>query len=112
MGAEDPLVESGSLSKLLANWQAADQQTLEALLPVAYDELRRLAHRYLRKQRPDHTLQSTALVHEAYLRLANQKNLHFGNCNQFFALAALIMRQILVDYARAREAAKREGGAG
>ena len=110
MGAEDPLVESGSLSELLANWQAGDQQTLEALLPVAYDELRRLAHRYLRKQRPDHTLQSTALVHEAYLRLANQKNLHFGNRNQFFALAAMIMRQILVDYARAREAAKRAGG--
>ena len=110
MGAEDPLVESGSLSELLANWQAGDQQTLEGLLPLAYGELRRLAHRYLRKQRPDHTLQSTALVHEAYLRLANQKHLHFGNRNQFFALAALIMRQILVDYARAREAAKRAGG--
>jgi len=110
MGAEDSLVESGSLSELLANWQAGDQQTLEALLPVAYDELRRLAHRYLRKQRPGHTLQSIALVHEAYLRLANQKNLHFGNRNQFFALAALVMRQILVDYARAREAAKRAGG--
>ena len=110
MGAEDSLVESGSLSELLANWQAGDQQTLEALLPVAYDELRRLAHGYLRKQRPGHTLQSIALVHEAYLRLANQKNLHFGNRNQFFALAALVMRQILVDYARAREAAKRAGG--
>ena len=110
MGAEDPLVESGSLSELLGHWQAGGQQTLEALLPVAYDELRRLAHHYLRKQRPDHTLQSTALVHEAYLRLANQKNLHFGDRNQFFALAALIMRQILVDYARASEAAKRAGG--
>ena len=110
MGAEDLLVESGSLSELLANWQAGDQQTLEALLPVAYDELRRLAHGYLRKQRPGHTLQSTALVHEAYLRLASQKNLHFGNRNQFFALAALVMRQVLVDYARAREAAKRAGG--
>ena len=99
MGAEDPLVESGSVSELLANWQAGDQQTLGALLPVAYNELRRLAHRYLRKQRPDHTLQSTALVHEAYLRLANQKNLHFENRNQFSALAALSMRQILVDFA-------------
>ena len=104
------MVESGSLSELLANWQAGDQQTLEALLPVAYDELRRLAHRYLRKQRPGHTLQSTALVHEAYLRLGKQKNLHFENRNQFFALAALIMWQVLVDYARAREAAKRAGG--
>ena len=110
MGAEDFLVEYGSLSELLAHWQAEDEQTLEVLLPVAYDELRRLAHRYLRKQRPDHTLQSTALVHEAYLRLANQKNLQFENRNQFFALAALIMRQILVDYARARETAKRAGG--
>src|SRR5215469_1028741 len=110
MGAEDPLVESGSVSELLANWQAGDQQTLGALLPVAYNELRRLAHRYLRKQRPDHTLQSTALVHEAYLRLANQNNLHFENRNRFSALAALSMRQILVDYARAREAAKRAGG--
>jgi RNA polymerase sigma factor (TIGR02999 family) len=110
MGAEDPLAESGSLSELLANWQAADQQALEALLPVVYDELRRLAHRYLRRQRPGHTLQSTALVHEAYLRLAKQKSLHFENRNQFFALAALIMRQVLVDYARNREAAKRDGG--
>jgi len=110
MGAEDRLVESGSLSELLAKWQAGDQQTLEALLPVAYDELRRLARRYLRKQRPGHTLQSTALVHEAYLRLVNKKNLNFGNRSQFFALAALVMRQILVDYARAREAAKRAGG--
>ena len=74
MGAEDPLVKSGSLSELLANWQAGDQQTLEALPPGTYDELRRLAHRYLRKQRPDHTLQSTVLVHEAYLCLANQTN--------------------------------------
>ena len=110
MGAEDPLVESGSLGDLLTNWQAGDQQTLEALLPMAYDELRSLAHRYLRRQRPDHTLQSTALVHEAYLRLANQKDLDLGNRSQFFGLAALIMRQILVDYARARERAKRAGG--
>jgi RNA polymerase sigma factor (TIGR02999 family) len=110
MGAEYSLADSGSLSELLTNWQAADQQVLEALLPAAYDELRRLAHRYLQRQRQGHTLQSTALVHEAYLRLAKQKNLHFENRNQFFALAALIMRQILVDYARARDAAKREGG--
>jgi RNA polymerase sigma factor (TIGR02999 family) len=110
MGTEYPLADSGSLSELLTNWQAADQQTLEALLPAAYHELRRLAHRYLQRQRPGHTLQSTALVHEAYLRLAKQKNLHFENPNQFFALAALIMRQILVDYARARGATKREGG--
>jgi RNA polymerase sigma factor (TIGR02999 family) len=98
------------VSDLLANWQVGDQDALQALVPLVYNELRLLAHRYLRKQRPDHTLQSTALVHEAYLRLAKQKNVHLENRNQFFALAALIMRQILVDYARNRQAAKRDGG--
>jgi RNA polymerase sigma factor (TIGR02999 family) len=99
-----------SLSELLSNWPADDAETLETLLPAAYDELRQLAHRYLRNQRQGHTLQSTALVHEAYLRLANQHDLHFENEKQFFGLAALIMRQILVDYARTRAAAKRDGG--
>jgi len=83
---------------------------MEALLPLAYSELRLLAHRYLRDQRPGHTLQSTALVHEAYLRLADQEELRFENERQFFGLAALIMRQILVDYARRRSAGKRDGG--
>lgn len=99
-----------SLSQLLSNWPVHDAETLETLLPAAYDELRNLAHRYLRSQRQGHTLQSTALVHEAYLRLANQHDLHFENEKQFFGLAALIMRQILVDYARSRAAAKRDGG--
>jgi RNA polymerase sigma factor (TIGR02999 family) len=99
-----------SLSELLSKWPTDDAPTLEALLPRAYDELRNLAHRYLRNQRQGHTLQSTALVHEAYLRLANQYDLHFENERQFFGLAALIMRQILVDYARSRAAAKRDAG--
>lgn len=99
-----------SLSELLANWPVDDPQRLEALLPRAYDELRQLAHRVLRDQRPDHTLQTTALVHEAYLRLANQETLKFENDRQFFGLAALIMRQILVDYARKRSTGKRDGG--
>ena len=99
-----------SLSELLSSWPADDAQTLEALVPQAYEELRSLAHRYLLNQRQGHTLQSTALVHEAYLRLANQHDLHFENEKQFFGLAALIMRQILVDYARSRAAAKRDGG--
>ena len=99
-----------SVSDLLSMWSTADAQTLEALLPKAYEELRRLAHRYLRKQRPEHSLQSTALVHEAYLRLAHQEDLQFENEKQFFGLVALIMRQILVDYARNRAAAKRDGG--
>ena len=101
---------SGPISKLLAKWEAGDREALAMLIPLAYDELRMLAHRYLQKQRPGHTLQTTTLVHEAYLRLTRQKNVHFENRNQFFALAALIMRQVLVDYARSREAAKRDGG--
>jgi RNA polymerase sigma factor (TIGR02999 family) len=104
------MTQPRSLSELLAKWPAEDAQTLEALVPQAYDELRRLAHRYLRKLRPQNTLQSTTLVHEAYLRLANQGDLHFENEKQFFGLAALIMRHILVDYARSRAAFKRDGG--
>jgi RNA polymerase sigma factor (TIGR02999 family) len=99
-----------SLSELLAKWPTDDTESLESLLPQVYDELRQLAHRTLRHQSPGHTLQSTALVHEAYLRLAKQDALTFENERQFFGLAALIMRQILVDYARKRNAAKRDGG--
>ena len=102
MGAPSPI------SDLLATWNAEDPQALAAVVPLVYDELRSLAHRYLRNQWRDHTLQSTALVHEAYLRLSKQKDLHFEHANQFFALAALIMRQVLVDYARSRQAAKRD----
>jgi RNA polymerase sigma factor (TIGR02999 family) len=97
-------------SDLLVNWKAGNPPALTALVPLVYDELRTLARRYLRKQRPQHTLQSTALVHEAYLRLKKQKNLYFDHPNQFFALAALVMRQVLVDYARSRQAAKRDAG--
>ena len=104
MGAPSPI------SDLLATWKAEDPQALAAVVPLVYEELRSLAHRYLRNQRRDHTLQSTALVHEAYLRLSKQKDLHFEHANQFFALAALIMRQVLVDYARSRQATKREAG--
>jgi RNA polymerase sigma factor (TIGR02999 family) len=99
-----------SLSELLTNWPAGDPKKLETLVPQAYDELRNLAHRYLRKQPPQNSLQSTALVHEAYLRLAQQHNLVFENERQFFGLAALIMRSVLVDYARNRSAVKRDGG--
>ena len=99
-----------SLSELLATWPTDDTRSLESLLPQVYDELRRLAHRYLRHQSPGHTLQSTALVHEAYLRLANSDSLTFVNEKQFFGLAALIMRQILVEYARKRNTVKRYGG--
>ena len=98
------------ISDVLADWKAEDPQALAAIVPIVYEELRRLAHRYLRKQRSPHSLQSTALVHEAYLRLTRQKDFQFANRNQFFGLAALIMRQILVDYARGREAVKRGPG--
>ena len=83
---------------------------LRDLLPLVYDELRRLAHYYLRRQRPDHTLQSTALVHEAYLRLARQREGKFQNRAHFFAISAQLMRQILVEYARCQQAAKRNRG--
>ena len=80
-------------------------------MPLVYDELRRLAHRYLSRERTDHTLQSTALVHEAYLRLAGQNPPQWQNRAHFFGIAAHIMRQILVEYARGRSAAKRGGNA-
>jgi RNA polymerase sigma factor (TIGR02999 family) len=103
-------LSSKPVSDLLANWEAGDQEALRAVVPLVYNELRRLAHRYMQKERPDHTLQSTALVHEAYLRLAEQSPVHFQNRNHFFALSALLMRQILVEHARRRRAAKRDGG--
>src|SRR5260370_14087844 len=84
--------------------------TLEALVPLVYNELHRVAHRYLRHERQDHTLQSTALVHEAYLRLLKQGAQEFENRAHFFAISAQLMRQILVEYARRRKAAKRDGG--
>lgn len=79
-------------------------------MPLIYQELRRLAHRYMQRERPDHTFQSTVLVHEAYLRLSKQKHVEFQNRAHFFAVAAQLMRQILVEYARRHRAAKRGGG--
>jgi len=106
------LHESSSqpLSALLAQWQAGDEGALRALLPIVYDELRRVAHRYLQKERPSHTLQSTALVHEAYLRLIKQGGREFENRSHFLAICAQLMRQILVEYARSQRAAKRDFG--
>jgi RNA polymerase sigma factor (TIGR02999 family) len=101
---------SPDVSELLQKWQSGDQEALQALVPLVYQELHRLAHHYLRGQRPNHTLQSTALVHEAYLRLSRQNPAHFADRNHFFAVAALCMRQILVEYARSRRAVKRDAG--
>ena len=105
-----PEITSLPVSELLAKWRAGDEESLHLLLSLVYDELRRLAHRYLRKGRPDHTLQSAALVHEAYLRLIKQQPMHFENRAHFFAVSAQLMRQILVEYARRRKAAKRGPG--
>ena len=101
---------SQPVSELLANWRAGDEESLRRLLPIVYNELRRLAHYHLRKERPDHTLQTTALVHEAYVRLIKQEPMDFENRAHFFAVCANLMRQILVDYARRRKAAKRDAG--
>jgi RNA polymerase sigma factor (TIGR02999 family) len=102
---------STQVTQLLVRWRAGDRQALEALMPLVYDELRRLAHHYLSHERSDHTLQSTALVHEAYLRLAGQNPPQWQNRAHFFGIAAHLMRQILVEYARGRGTAKRGGNA-
>jgi RNA polymerase sigma factor (TIGR02999 family) len=98
------------VSELLAKWGAGDEECLRRVIPLVYRELRRIAHRYLRNERPDHTLQTTALVHEAYLSLRKQQPIQFQNREHFFAVSANLMRQILVQYARRRNAAKRKGG--
>ena len=94
----------------MLRWRDGDREALEELIPLVYAELRRLAHYYLQLERSDHTLQSTALVHEAYLRLAGQNSPQWQNRAHFFGIAAHVMRQILVEYARAHAAAKRGGG--
>jgi RNA polymerase sigma factor (TIGR02999 family) len=99
------------VSQLLIAWGEGDRAALERLVPIVYQELRRLASNYLRRERRGHTLQTTALVHEAYLKLINQKGIQWQNRAHFFGVAAQLMRQILVDYARRRTRAKRGGHA-
>jgi RNA polymerase sigma factor (TIGR02999 family) len=99
------------MTRLLVEASAGDRQALDRLIPVVYGELRRLAHGYLQNERAGHTLQTTALVHEAYLRLVDQKHLQWQNRTHFFAIAARIMREILTEHARSRGRAKRGGGA-
>ncbi len=108
-GAAVPSTKSQPVSELLAQWRAGDEQSLHQLVPLVYNELRRLAHCYLRKERPDPLLQTTALVHEAYLCLMKQEPMDLANRAHFFAVCANLMRQILVQYARRRKAAKRGG---
>ena len=106
-----PQESTSPVTELLARWRSGDQNALDALMPLVYSELRQLAQHYLRRERSDHTLQSTALVHEAYLRLAGQSPPQWQNRAHFFGIAAHLMRQILVEHARGRGAAKRGGGA-
>jgi RNA polymerase sigma-70 factor (ECF subfamily) len=98
---------SESVNELLSKWRAGDQDALGTLMPLVYKELHGVAHHYLRKERPGHTLQTTALVHEVYLRLTDQGPFETENRAHFVAIAARLMRQILVDYARSHGAAKR-----
>ena len=98
---------SHPVSQLLVRWKAGDPEALEALVPLVYKELRDIARRHLRRERPGHTLQSAALVHEAYLRLLDQRPFDTENRAHFLAVASRLMRQILVDYARGHGAAKR-----
>ena len=102
---------SQEITQLLQSWSEGDEQALEKLTPVLYKELHRMAHRYMRQERPGHTLQTTALINEAYLRLIGWKNVRWQNRAQFFGVSAQLMRKILVDFARSRNYAKRGAGA-
>ena len=102
--------QEGQVTELLQQWKEGDENALRALVPLVYKELRSLAHYHLQSERPDHTLQSTALVHEAYLRLLGGQPVDLQNRAHFVAVASRLMRQILVDYARSRRANKRDGG--
>jgi RNA polymerase sigma factor (TIGR02999 family) len=105
-----PKLEPQELTRLLQSWSGGDKQAFNELAPLVYPELRRLAAGYIRRERRDHTLQPTAVVHEAYLRLAGQQRVEAHCRSQFFAIAANLMRQVLVDHARRHRAAKRGSG--
>ena len=107
---DTPSVSPNRVTHLLQEWSHGDDAALAELTPLVYEELRRLAHHYMERERPDHTLQTTALVNEAYLHLADQSNSNWQNRAHFFAVAARAMRHILVNYARSNRAQKRGGG--
>ena len=104
-----PEVPSPGITQLLLDWSHGNQKALEELTPIVYEELRRLARSYMRRERPDHTLQSTALVHEAYVRMVDQR-VEWKSRFHFYAIAAQMMRRILVDHAKQRKSAKRGAG--
>jgi RNA polymerase sigma factor (TIGR02999 family) len=99
------------ITQLLAEWSDGNQSALDELYPLVYEELHRLARRYMSRERKGHTLQTTALINEAYVRLVDQRNVHWANRSHFFAISAQIMRRILIDHARRHAYAKRGGGA-
>ncbi len=107
-----PRAAAPEVTRILQDWEAGDAEAAGRLMPLVYDELRRLARQHLGRERGDHTLQPTALVHEAYLRLVDDPSMSLRNRAHFYAIAARVMRRILVDHARARNAAKRGGLAG
>src|SRR5262245_13099926 len=104
-------MSNDDVTVLLQRWSHGDPQAAEQLAPLVYAQLRRLARRYLRNERPDHTFQSADLVHEAYIRMVDQQSARWQDRAHFFAVSARMMRRILVDYARARHAEKRGGAA-
>lgn len=101
----------GGVTQLLIDWSSGNKAALDELIPLVYDELRRLARRHMARERRDHTLQTLALINEAYLRLVDQKNLQWQNRAHFFAVAARVMRHILIDHARSYHYEKRGAGA-
>lgn len=109
MGSKPGPLSQESITQLLESWSSGDHEAAEQLLPLVYEELRRIAARQLRQERGAHTLQATAIVHEAYLRLIGQEGLQWPSRAHFFAFAAHLIRRILVDYARTRNRAKRSG---
>ncbi|HVF73350.1 MAG TPA: sigma-70 family RNA polymerase sigma factor [Chthoniobacterales bacterium] len=106
-----PAPEQKEVTQLLSDWRGGDSAALDKLIPLVQPVLQQLAHRYMSRERPGHTLQTTVLVHDAYLQLANQNHPDWQNRAHFFAVAAQLMRRIMVDHARQRQALKRGGGA-
>jgi RNA polymerase sigma factor (TIGR02999 family) len=108
---KNPPRQEHEITQLLAAWRDGNQAALDELYPLVYDELHRLARRYMSRERKGHTLQTTALINEAYVRLVDQRNVQWANRSHFFAISAQIMRRILIDHARRHAYAKRGGGA-
>lgn len=106
-----PPRQQNQITELLAEWSDGNQSALDELYPLVFEELHRLARRYMNRERKGHTLQTTALINEAYVRLVDQRNVHWANRSHFFAISAQIMRRILIDHARRHAYAKRGGGA-